>query len=249
MIEPQLFKLRVRYVKEGRLRYLAHLEVMRTVERIVRRAGLPYAVTQGFSPHMRAGFSSALPVGTGSTCEWFDLVLTDYIPADRALAALADAAPADLKPVEAGYIDMRSDALTAAITRVAYELAMQPTGACTREELQASLDKVIREGSLSYRRGAKTKTLDIAGTLVSYTLSEADGSWLLALDTRISNEGAMRPELLLAAADALCAQPGQEPELAIGPQHYTCVAQVRICRVAQWCELKDGTLVSPLARA
>ena len=65
MIEPQLFKLRVRYVKEGRLRYLAHLEVLRTVERIVRRAGLPYAVTQGFSPHMRAGFSSALPVGNG----------------------------------------------------------------------------------------------------------------------------------------------------------------------------------------
>ena len=68
-----LFRLRVRYRKTGRLAYLGHLEVIHTIERIVRRAGLPYAVTQGFSPHMRVGFSSALPVGTSSTCEWYDL--------------------------------------------------------------------------------------------------------------------------------------------------------------------------------
>ena len=51
-----LFRLRVRYGKRDRLKYLGHLEVIHTIERIVRRAGLPYAVTQGFSPHMRVGF-------------------------------------------------------------------------------------------------------------------------------------------------------------------------------------------------
>ena len=54
---PTLFRLRVRYGKRDRLKYLGHLEVIHTIERIVRRAGLPYAVTQGFSPHMRVGFS------------------------------------------------------------------------------------------------------------------------------------------------------------------------------------------------
>ena len=47
---PSLFRLRVRYGKRDRLKYLGHLEVIHTIERIVRRAGLPYAVTQGFSP-------------------------------------------------------------------------------------------------------------------------------------------------------------------------------------------------------
>ncbi len=64
-----LFRLRVRYIKQGRLAYLGHLEVLQTIERIVRRAGLPFAVTQGFSPHMRLGVTSALPVGTSSICE------------------------------------------------------------------------------------------------------------------------------------------------------------------------------------
>ena len=45
---PTLFRLRVRYGKRDRLKYLGHLEVIHTIERIVRRAGLPYAGTQGF---------------------------------------------------------------------------------------------------------------------------------------------------------------------------------------------------------
>ena len=42
-----LFRLRASYVKHGRLAYLGHLELIHTIERIVRRAGLPFAVTQG----------------------------------------------------------------------------------------------------------------------------------------------------------------------------------------------------------
>ena len=47
---PSLFRLRVRYGKRDRLKYLGHLEVIHTIERIVRRAGLPYAV---LSAHAR----------------------------------------------------------------------------------------------------------------------------------------------------------------------------------------------------
>ena len=83
---PTLFRLRVRYGKRDRLKYLGHLELIHTIERIVRRAGLPYAVTQGFSPHMRVGFSSALPVGTSSTCEWYDLFMTEFVALDEPLS-------------------------------------------------------------------------------------------------------------------------------------------------------------------
>lgn len=250
MIEPTLFKLRVRYIKQGRLRYLGHLEVLHTIERIVRRAQMPYAVTQGFSPHMRAAFSSALPVGTSSVCEWFDIVLTAYIPADVALERLEAAAPPDLKPVEAGYVDMRADALTACITRVAYRLTMRPQTSIGMEKFSRALRKVCDEGEIGYRRGNKMKTLDIARTLVSHSFDELeDGTWALTLDTRISNEGAMRPELLIAAADRLCDPAASADEgLAIGVQHYRVIRDVAIERVAQWCETDDGELVSPLAR-
>ena len=72
----QLFRLRSTYIETGRLAMLSHLEVAHTLERTVRRAGLPFAVSQGFSPHMKIAFGAALPVGVGSTCEIFDLQLS-----------------------------------------------------------------------------------------------------------------------------------------------------------------------------
>ena len=69
MPDPNLFRLRMTFCKQGRLAMLSHLEVARALERAVRRAGLPFAVSQGFSPHMKIAFGAALPVGVGGTHE------------------------------------------------------------------------------------------------------------------------------------------------------------------------------------
>ena len=76
---PRVFRLRSTFIERDRLALLSHLEVAHTLERTVRRAGLPFAVSQGFSPHMKIAFGAALPVGVGSTCEVFDLQLREYI--------------------------------------------------------------------------------------------------------------------------------------------------------------------------
>ena len=97
MSEPQqIFRLRLTFAKQGRLAMLSHLEVARALERTVRRAGLPYAVSQGFSPHMLIAFGAALPVGVGGTHEIADVRLTHYVSADKALSALQEASVADL---------------------------------------------------------------------------------------------------------------------------------------------------------
>ena len=80
MADPRLFRLRVTFRETGRLAMLSHLELARALERAVRRAQLPFAVSQGFSPHMRIAFGAALPVGVGGTAEIFDLFLTRRVP-------------------------------------------------------------------------------------------------------------------------------------------------------------------------
>ena len=98
MADPRLFRLRVVYAKRGRVAMLSHLEVARALERAVRRADLPFAVTNGFSPHMRIAFGAALPVGVGGTAEFFDLFMRSYVAPDKALAALQAASAPDLMP-------------------------------------------------------------------------------------------------------------------------------------------------------
>ena len=63
--KAELARLRVAYVKDRRLAYLGHLDLISTVERCVRRSGLPFSIGNGFARRMRIQFSSALPVRPG----------------------------------------------------------------------------------------------------------------------------------------------------------------------------------------
>lgn len=248
MSEQTLFKLRVKYVKEGRLRYLGHLELAHTIERVVRRAGLPYAVTQGFSPHMRVGFSSALPVGTASECEWYDLYLTAYVPVSEALPALAAATPWDMRPVCAAYVDVRTPALTACITRAEYRIALTAVEGSlwTTSGLERALGDLTAKGAIGYLRGRKRKTLDLQRTLLGYRatpVADPAGA-VLELDTYMDNEGSLRPEILLAALDLRLSDPARtdgdtdcgEEIVSTGTTSYRCFSRADIIRTRQWGE-------------
>ncbi len=100
MADPRLFRLRVTFRETGRLAMLSHLELARALERAVRRAGLPYAVSQGFSPHMRIAFGAALPVGVGGTSEFFDLFLTEACYVEPKAAAASVACPVSTYEVQ-----------------------------------------------------------------------------------------------------------------------------------------------------
>ncbi|OUP08260.1 TIGR03936 family radical SAM-associated protein [Collinsella sp. An2] len=251
MSETGLFRLRVSYGKRGRLRYLGHLEVLHTIERVVRRARLPYAVTQGFSPHMRVAFSSALPVGTASGCEWFDLILTEYVPAQDALQALQAAAPSDLAAIDAGYIDMRAPSLTAFIVRATYEARVQFVHDIDPDAFDRAIATVRERNGIDYRRGRKTKRLDLDRTLCAVKTSwDGPRSAKIVLETRLDNDGAMRPELFLAACDLLLAGEdylGDPPRLDIGPYDFACIDRVVVERVSQEGEDADGHPIAPLA--
>ena len=113
MPDPNLFRLRMTFCKQGRLAMLSHLEVARALERAVRRAGLPFAVSQGFSPHMKIAFGAALPVGVGGTHELADLQMTRYVPVDEALEALQRASVPDLMVKACDYIEPHAPAASA----------------------------------------------------------------------------------------------------------------------------------------
>ena len=114
------FKLRVTYVKQNRLAYLSHLEITGALERAVRRAKLPFGVSQGFSPHMLLSFGSALPVGVGSTCEIFDVTLNDYVNPELALKSLKQVMPADLMATNAEYVGVKSPAASVTFENSTY---------------------------------------------------------------------------------------------------------------------------------
>lgn len=114
MTNPQLFRLRIHFCKQGRLAMLSHLEVAHALERAVRRSGLPFAVSQGFSPHMKLAFGAALPVGVGGVDEIVDLQLTRYVSPTDALDMLQQQSVPDLMVTDCGYVEANASAASVA---------------------------------------------------------------------------------------------------------------------------------------
>lgn len=252
-IESTLFKLRVHYQKVGRLRFLGHLEVAKTIERSIRRAGFPYAVTQGYSPHMRIAYSSALPVGYASTAEYFDVILTEYIPISEALVRLTMASPKDLAPCDMKYVDMHAPTLGAFICRQDYKADLFVRNNLNNQDLlsdaQQAMVQLIQSGMLTYLRGNKRKSLKVAEQLLSHSISLGKDPHTFTLSFTVSsgNEGSLRLEILLAAWDARFGLGNPDRELiSSGMQELSNFSHVLVTRTHQWGIDESGKLISPI---
>lgn len=230
----ELPRIRVEYGKGDRLAFLGHLEVLETQNRCIRRARLPFSIGNGFARRMRIQFSQALPVGASSTCEYFDLRLSEEVPADEVLVRLRAATPPALAPTRAAYVGGRAPALESWLTRSRWEVLVRDCAVDARE-LSCRIAALKDAGVLEYLRGEKKKTIDVSSALVSWECRDAEDGVALTLDTRSSNAGALRPQLLVD--HALVGAAG-------GSLGYDCL---KVCRVAQAHEDENsGLLVKPL---
>ncbi|MRR11161.1 DUF2344 domain-containing protein [bacterium] len=193
------FHLRVLFPKAGRLRYLSHLEVARACERAARRAGLPYAVSAGFTPRMRIAFGPALPVGTAGEREYYDLVLTRFVPPAEACRALAASSVSELAPTQCAYVSGREKSLAAALTIALYDVTLE--GGIPHEELERSLAALVKAGTLGVEHKGKQKVFDLADALPKEPeVTSHEDRPVVRLAVRMSDRGSLRPEVLIASA-------------------------------------------------
>ena len=198
MAEP--FRLRITFAKTDRLRWLSHLELTRTMERLIRRSGLPYVVTQGFNRHMRFAVGPALPVGTAGWNEVFDVWLTDYVPPGQALAALQSAA-GDTLPIKAvRYVPGKVKGLQSTHTISRYRLLVD-AGGMTGSALQEALNATISTGQIEVWHKGKTRVFDLDGVVVRppevLPMDPSEGYLSVTCVLRSLERGSIRPEQLM----------------------------------------------------
>src|ERR1700709_1630110 len=90
---PTVQRVRLRFAKRGRLRFLSHRDVARPFERAGSPAGVPVAHSHGFSPHPRLSWVGAAPTGTASEAEYVEIGLTREVDPEQVRAALDAALP------------------------------------------------------------------------------------------------------------------------------------------------------------
>lgn len=85
---PVVQRVRIRYAKRGPLRFTSHRDFARAFERALRRAAVPVAFSQGFTPHPKISYASAAPTGVASEAEYLEVGLQAAVDPEQLRVAL-----------------------------------------------------------------------------------------------------------------------------------------------------------------
>jgi radical SAM-linked protein len=185
-----LDKVRIRFRKSGDLRLVSHLDLMRSLERLLRRAMLPFRMTEGFHPTPRLVLAQSLPLGVVGHAEVLELELTEEIDPPEVLRRLQAQAPPGIEFLSAKRIPIN---VTARPRRAVYRISL--------EHPRADLDDLIAvflAGTESWaeRERPKPRAVNIRPYVES--LAVADGA--LVISAWLTQEGSARADEIAAAA-------------------------------------------------
>jgi len=133
-------RLRIRFDKRGKVRFTSHRDVARIWERALRRAGVPVAYSEGFSPRPRLSFGLALSTGYTSDAEYLDV----HLSADARAASFSDAAglasvlsehlPVGMSVIAVREVDSGLPSLQQAVTSCTWRIDVSAADAAAVEE-------------------------------------------------------------------------------------------------------------------
>jgi radical SAM-linked protein len=171
---PVVQRVRIRYAKRGPLRFTSHRDFARAFERAVRRAGVPIAYSQGFTPHPKISYVGASPTGVASEAEYLELGLQAAVDPERLRLAL-DAALSPgldvLEAVEAGPGPALADLIEASRWRI--ELPE-----LTSEQVSKAVDTFLAAEEVLVERMTKQgrRRFDARAAVVAITVESSDAT-------------------------------------------------------------------------
>ena len=198
-------KVRIKFRKQGVMKFIGHLDVMRYFQKAIRRAEIDIAYTEGFSPHMVLSFAAPLGVGLTSNGEYADIVIKTPISSKEAVKRLNDVMVEGMeivsfRQIPDGKASNAMSLVAEADYTVSFREGMEPPAGW--EELLNQFYK--KEQILIVKKTKKSeKEMDLK-TLI-YQLHAENGSIFMSLSTGSTDN--VKPELVM---EAFCREIGFE---------------------------------------
>ncbi|NJO44687.1 MAG: TIGR03960 family B12-binding radical SAM protein [Oscillatoriales cyanobacterium RM2_1_1] len=175
-------RLRVWFGKLGTMALIGHLDLMKLLDRTLRRADLPIAFSAGYRPSPRMSPASALALGATSSGEIIDLEFTQRLQPEDLLRTLSSYLPETLPIYRVAEIDLKSPSLTQVIQGIEYLFYLQAVaGEASVEQWTSWVDQVKGCSEILWEKttkSGKTKIINLREQLFELDVLELNSSLL-----------------------------------------------------------------------
>lgn len=242
-------EIRIRFSRGEEVKYISHLDLMRTFERALRRAELPVYYSQGFNPHPHLVFGLPLSVGIASDAEYADIAFEKDVEPEAVKKMLNISLPKGLKVIDACKKNQKEN-IMAIIAAASYniDIFFSESGICREyDNIEAYIDSKLNEflelNEINAEKNVKgvIKNIDIKPLIIRFNLKKVEQnskkSYANIYDAasfsvlaRAGSKANLKPDVL---ADAFCKFAG------INPAYYS------IYRTGLFVEC-EGKLIDPI---
>ena len=177
----------IKFTKESEIKFIGHLDLLRTIQRMIKRSGLPVDYTNGFNPHMQTLLAQPLSVGVYSGGDYMDVYFKEEIEENQIIESLNACAPDGIRILKVVKIvpkeDVKKFKSMAAIDGADYKIEIKYT---QTSSLDAEMKKILSSDTWEIIRKTKTKETNIDIKPMVHTIKYSIAENVLVLKVLLS---------------------------------------------------------------
>lgn len=164
---------RLQFEKREEVKYIGHLDTMRTFTRSIKRTKLPIKFSSGFNPRVQLSFALPLAVGVTSDCEYFDLELNGEVDPTEVVKELSQTMPSGFKILNCVRLE-KTKSLMSLVKEAEYEIHLD----VNTDDIEGEVKKIqnlLSQDTIEITKQGKAKEevrVNIKPMLIDFLVEE-----------------------------------------------------------------------------
>lgn len=192
--KKEITPIRIKFSKLGDLMYISHLDLARTMQRIIVRSGIDIWYSEGFNPQPKIVFAVPLPVGVESKCELMDIKINSPMPLEEIKERISRNFPAEMKVLEVYAPEVKFKSICYIDYTIRLYSGKITEGSCKEiEELFSKECRIVKKSK------SGEKEINISEYIKLVEASLRDGHIEIHAILSADNDRYLNPELFVEA--------------------------------------------------
>ena len=193
-------RLRVRFSRGEEIKFISHLDIMRLWQRVFRRAEIPLAYSEGFSPHPRISLAAPLSIGVTSQAELMDILCTKWVSPHFLIAAVSQQLPPGIEILQGYQVALTMPSLQSQVCYTEYRVEVETEKG--QKDIESAITNLLSIKHLpwQHQRDTGTRNYDLRALIDDLWLIDwYSGYGTVGMRLRCDNSGSGRPEQVVTA--------------------------------------------------
>ena len=190
-------RLRIKFSRGEEVKFISHLDIMRLWQRVLQRAGMPLACSEGFNPRPRISLAAPLPIGVTSEAELMDIFCTRWVSPHFFTTAVSQQLPPGIQIQQVYPIALTMPSLQSQVRHAEYKVEVETE----EKDIESKLTSLLSVKHLpwQHQRDTGTRSYDLRALIDDLWLISHHPYCTMGMRLRCDSSGSGRPEQVTAA--------------------------------------------------